>query len=293
MENDSKNRKITPNEFKKMSSEERILRLASDLIPPAGKPESEILGSILNEIKKTTSTKSIRLKRFFQAAAAIVILLLSIYTVNSYFSPETVKTEFAQQTAILLPDGSNVVLNAGSKITWSDKNFSDERSVTLRGEAFFSVKKGNNFTIKTKNGLVEVLGTQLNVFSRGKYFWTSCITGKIRVSTDNEKQIILPGEIVESTPSGLIKTYKNKIEKTISWKEGIFHFEDKPLVSIFAELERQFDVSIQYKNLDERMMTVSFSNNNLNDALDIVCIPMGLGYEIDKNQKVRIFKKQQ
>lgn len=290
--NESKNIKITQPEFNKMSSEEKVMKIAGGLQTPPGKPKAEVLDSILNKIEKPAPTKIRHLNWVAGAAAAVIVLLLSIYSLNSYLSANTVKTKFAEQTTISLPDGSMVVLNAGSKISWSDKNFDTERLVTLQGEAYFNVKKGNKFTIKTKNGLVEVLGTQLNVFSRDKSFWASCVTGKVRVSANNRQQLILPGDVAELTANGLVKTHKNNIGKTISWKEGIFHFEDKPLVSIFAELERQFDVSIAYEEGKERRITVTFSNKKLNEALDIVCIPMGLKYEVDKNQKVRIFEKQ-
>lgn len=291
MKDESKN-KFTPAEFNKMSSEEKILKMANGLIPPSGKPESEVLDSLLNKIEQSSSTKSFQLKRFFQAAAAIVILLLSIYSVNYYFSNKIVKTQFAEQAEITLPDGTEVTLNAGSKLAWNDKKFTKKRQLTLNGEAYFNVKKGDEFIIKTNLGRVEILGTQLNVFSRDNTFWVSCVSGKVRVLANSKQQIILPGDIVELTANGLIKTNKNDIEQTISWKQGVFYFEDKPLISIFAELERQFDVSIQYEKLEDRLITVSFSNNKLSEALDIVCIPMGLNYEVDNNQKVRIYKKQ-
>ncbi len=293
MENDSKNRKIAPEEFKKMSSEEKIMRFASELIPPAGKPEDEVLDSLLNKIEQSSHTKTFNLKRFAQAAAAIVILLLSIYSINSYLSNEIVKTQFAKQTEITLPDGTDVTLNAGSKIKWNNRHFAKKRLLTLNGEAYFDVKKGDEFIIKTNLGTVEILGTQLNVFARNNTFWVSCMSGRVRVAANNEQQIILPGDIAELTPNGLIKTSKNDVELTTSWKQGVFYFEDKPLISIFAEIERQFDVSIEYEKLEERLITVSFLNKKLNETLDIVCIPMGLNYEVDNNRQVRIFKKQE
>ena len=292
MKDDSKNINITPNEFNKMSSEEKILKMANGLIPPSGKPKNEVLDSLLNKIEQSSPVKIFKLKRFMQAAAAIVILLLSIYLVNSNLSNKVVKTQLAEQTEIILPDGTEVTLNAASKLIWNDKQFTNKRQLTLNGEAYFNVKKGDEFIIKTKLGAVEILGTQLNIFSRNNTFWVSCISGKVSVAVNSKQQIILPGEIAELTPNGLIKTSNNNIEQTISWKEGVFYFEDKPLISIFAELERQFDVSIKYEKLEDRLITVSFSDKKLSEALDIVCIPMGLNYEVDNNQKVRIYKKQ-
>ncbi|NOR74253.1 MAG: DUF4974 domain-containing protein [Draconibacterium sp.] len=292
MKDDSKNRKITHNEFNTMSSEEKILKMTNELIPPSGKPENEVLDSLLDKIEQSAPTKIFKFKKLIQAVAAIIILLLSIYSVNSYLSNEIIKTQFAKQTEITLPEGTKVTLNADSKLKWSNNQFEKDRQLTLKGEAYFDVIKGDEFIIKTKLGTVEILGTQLNVFSRDNIFWVSCISGKVKVSANNKHQIILPGEIVELTQQGLIKTIDNNIKKTTSWKEGIFYFEDKPLISIFAELERQFDVSIQYKKLEDRLITVSFSNKKLSEALDIICIPMGLNYEVDNNQKVRIYKKQ-
>lgn len=292
MKDDSKNRKITHNEFNKMSLDERILEISKNLIPPSGKPENEILSSLLDKIELSSPTKKFKLKTIIQAAAAIVILLISIYSVNSYLSSDVIKTQFAEQTKITLPEGTKVTLNADSKLKWSNNHFAKKRQLTLKGEAYFNVIKGDKFIIKSKLGTVEILGTQLNVFSRDNTFWVSCISGKVKVSANNDHQIILPGERVELTQQRLIKTIDNNIKKTISWKEGIFYFEDKPLISIFAEIERQFDVSIKYNEKEERLITVSFSNKKLNEALDIICIPMGLKYEVDNNKKVSIYKKQ-
>jgi len=291
MKNDSKNKNFSSEEFNKMSSEEKILKIAEGLTPPPGIAENVALNSVLNRIEQSEPSKTFQIKRVFQAAAAVIVLLLSVYTLSSVFSKETISTKFAQQTEISLPDSSHVMLNAFSKIIWSRKHFAKKRLIALNGEAYFDVKKGSEFVIDTKNGTVEILGTQLNVFSRNDEFWVSCISGKVRVTSDNQQQTIIQGEMAELTSKGLIKTSKKHIEQTVSWTNGEFYFEDKPLVSIFAELERQFDVSINFENQEKRLITVGFSNKNLIEALDIVCIPMGLNYEVQKNQKIRIYQK--
>jgi ferric-dicitrate binding protein FerR (iron transport regulator) len=113
----------------------------------------------------------------------------------------------------------------------------------------------------------------------------------VRVTSNRQTQTILSGEVCELTSAGLIKFVRSDVVQTVSWKQGVFYFEDKPLVSIFDELERQFNVSIKFEGGMDRVMTVSFSNKILNEALDIVCIPMGLEYEIINDKKVRIFQK--
>lgn len=280
--------KIAPDEFNRMNSEEKILKMAGGLQPISGRPEKEVLESILNNIERTVPKKKISLKQFLQAVAAFVIFLVSVYTIQTFLKHEKEITKFAEHSEIILPDGTIVTLNAASKLTWDDKKFNSKRSVTLNGEAYFNVKKGDEFIINTKKGTIEILGTKLNVFSRENNFWVSCIAGKVRVSANNQQQTITPGELVKLSEGSLVITTSEDIERTISWKSGLFHFEDTELNTIFDEMERQFNVSIQFNGDGKRKATIDFSNKNLNEALDIVCIPMELNYEIQNKKKVTV-----
>lgn len=286
---DSK-RQITATEFRNMNQEEKIMKMAEGLTVPQGKDENLVLEAIFSQTEKPAVTKTIHFRRYFHAAAAVILLLIGIYSVSVIYSNQRMSTGFGNQTQITLPDGSLVSLNSGSKLVWNEKKFNRKRLVTLSGEAYFEIEKGGEFIIQTENGTVEILGTKLNVFSREKEFWVSCLTGKVGVETENSNQILLPGEIVELTSQGLEKRVLTEVNQTATWKEGMFYFEDKPLVSIFAEIERQFDVSIQFEGDVNRSITVSFTNNKLEEVLDVVCIPMGLKYEVAKNNKVRIFE---
>lgn len=286
---DSK-RQITATEFRNMNQEEKIMKMAEGLTVPQGKDENLVLEAIFSQTEKPAVTKTIQFRRYFQAAAAVLLLLIGIYSVSVIYSNQRMSTGFGNQTQITLPDGSLVSLNSGSKLVWNEKKFNRKRLVTLSGEAYFEIEKGGEFIIQTENGTVEILGTKLNVFTREKEFWVSCLTGKVGVETENSNQILLPGEIVELTSQGLEKRVLTEVNQTAAWKEGMFYFEDKPLVSIFAEIERQFDVSIQFEGDVNRSITVSFTNNKLEEVLDVVCIPMGLKYEVAKNNKVRIFE---
>ena len=89
--------------------------------------------------------------------------------------------------------------------------------------------------------------------------------------------------------------FQDKNINTISnWKIGEFSFEDVQLNMIFNEIERQFNVTfVTTLSLDKMHFTGSFSNKNLADALDIICIPMGLTYEIGRNDKIFIKKRKE
>jgi transmembrane sensor len=279
---------ISANEFSNLSSEEKIMKMAEGFTVPKGKDENLVLEAIFSKQEKPVVTKTIQFRRYFQAAAALILLLIGFYSVSTFLSNEKMITGNARQTSLTLPDGSLVSLNSGSKLVWNEKKFNKNRLVTLSGEAYFEIKKGGEFIIKTENGNVQILGTQLNVFSREKEFWVSCLTGKVGVETENSSQILLPGEMAELTSQGLEKRVVTEVNQTAAWKQGVFYFEDKPLVSIFDEIERQFDVSIQFEGDTKRSITVSFTNKKLEETLDVVCIPMGLKYEVDNKNKVRI-----
>jgi len=289
--NDS-TQQITAAEFKSLNQEEKIMKMAERLVIPEGKDTHLVLEAIFSKSEQNVKVKTISFRRYFQtAAAAIILLLIGIYSVTMVYSNQKVKTGFGSQTQVTLPDGSLAILNSGSKLGWNKNNFDKNRFVTLMGEGYFEIKKGSKFIIKTKNGTVQILGTQLNVFSREKDFRVSCITGKVAVNAGNTQKILLPGEIAELTSEGLEKSVLEEIAQTASWKEGILYFEDKPLISIFDEIERQFNVSIQFEGDINRSITGSFTNKNLEEALDIVCIPMGLKYEITKSNKIKISEK--
>jgi ferric-dicitrate binding protein FerR (iron transport regulator) len=279
---------ISAGEFKNMSPDEKIMKMAEGLTVPQGKDENLVLEAIFSKTDKPAVAKTIQFRRYFQAAAAIILLLVGIYSVSVFYSNQRITTGYGSQTQITLPDGSLVSLNAGSKLVWNEKKFNHNRLVTLSGEAYFEIEKGGKFIIKTENGIVEILGTKLNVFSREKEFWVSCLTGKVGVEADNSNQVLLPGEMAELTSQGLEKRVLAEVNQTAAWKEGMFYFDDKPLVSIFDEIERQFDVSIQFDGDVNRSITASFTNKKLEEALDVVCIPMGLKYEVSKNNQVTI-----
>ena len=101
-----------------------------------------------------------------------------------------------------LPDASEVEINAESSLAYSVKGWDQDRLVSLDGEAYFRVKKGKKFTVKTSLGEVEVLGTSFNVYNRGEDFRVSCLTGSVQVSSrrGDLHKVLLPGQSVHWNP---------------------------------------------------------------------------------------------
>ena len=273
--------------FREMELREKILTWSEGYQVPGSIPEEKSLERLMGNIHRNPQGRRVTMSFRLWAAVLLPVFLLVTGGVI-VLSPSKVRTAFAEQKSLILPDQSEVMLNAGSKLTYYERSFEKNRSIRLDGEAFLKVKKGNGFTIRTSNGIIRILGTELNICSRDELFRVTCLSGKVEVSSHGQNQIITPGEEVVLKDNQLVKDNQVVTGNSISWRNGTFNFEDTPLLYIFDEIERQFDVRIETHGLENRIFTGSFSNKNLRETLDIVCIPMELKYEVIKGKKVVI-----
>ena len=177
------------------------------------------------------------------------------------------------------------MLNAGSQITFSE-DWSDDRSLELQGQAFFEVVKGSKFRVATVAGVVEVLGTSFDVYSRDDNFRVSCRTGRVRVSAGKQTVEIAPGFTAVLENKRLLVGKFDLSEA--DWRNGEFIFRDTPLNEVFLELGRQFNIRIKAQSHEGRIYTGRFSNKNLQEALQLICLPMGLKYRIENDSSVVI-----
>ena len=294
-----KNRHIDPSVFSKahfdqLSTDEKVDIFVERYRVPQKRSKAEALELLRTKLDQTSTEKPVRNLRIYWSAAASIALIALLTTVYFYQStPSQIVANKGQHFEYTLPDGSNVTVNADSKISFSESGFVKERILKLEGEAFFSVQKGKPFVVKTKAGSVEVLGTTLNVYSRDNNLSVSCLTGKVKVTANGQSLIIVPGEKADLVSGTLQKTTNIQTDQMAGWRSGEFHFDNVPLISIFEEIERQFNVEIATKGLENRFFTGSFSNKNLNEVLETVCLPMHLDYEIKNGNKIKIVPKAQ
>lgn len=222
------------------------------------------------------------------AAGFAAIFFLAVTLFNSDI--KEINTAMAEQRELVLPDGSKIWLNAESELTYNEDNWEEERRVQLKGEAFFQVNPGNSFIVETEKGNVEVLGTSFNVFSRFENFEVACQTGKVKVFTKSEEVILLPLHKTQLNNGKFNTSIYQQPTQVGTWINGEFTFEDAELGLVLQELQRQFNVRIDYISGKEITYTGKFTTENLNDALQLVCVPLGLHYQISKNGKVVTIK---
>lgn len=248
--------------------------------------------AILEKILQKTTDKKVRklIPNWMYAAAASVVLLLStVYYLTG--ANEIFSTSFGEQLALVLPDGSEVLLNSKSSITYKKSDwFSGKRTLELKGEGYFKVKKGSTFSVNSENGSVRVLGTQFNVKTNPSYFEVLCYEGKVQVKNNSETAILTKGlsfrkiEKGNSEKGTFINTKPN-------WINGESSFNNTPLHFVLAELEKQYQVKIDSSTIDlNTLFTGTFTNKNLNLALQTICAPLSIQFTIT-DKKVVLSKK--
>lgn len=219
------------------------------------------------------------LTRTFAAAAAVVLLCLSVWTAYLYMQPATIQTvsTLAETRTVRLPDGTSVTLNHYSSLSYPERFKSDDREVELSGEAYFEVSKDSKhpFIVQTETIDVQVLGTHFNVdaYPDNPDVKTTLLTGSVAVSNKNNsvRMVLKPNEVaiynkVEQKPTR--KVLENAGDE-ISWRHGEFIFDDLPLQEIARELSNSFGTTIHIADstLQNYRITARFRNGEDLDAI--------------------------
>lgn len=239
---------------------------------------------IANRTKKKSKVISFNRNLAFKIAASIALLVGITYFLFN-FNQETLKTDFAENKSFMLPDESAVTLNAVSQITYSKTSFKKNRQLKLDGEAYFSVKKGSTFNVKTEQGNIEVLGTKFNVKSRENSFKVFCYEGSVAVSHNNIKVILTKGESVHLTKNNTLIKLRNPETSGPLWLNKESYFMEEPYTEVLAEFERQFKVKIISKAINtDVLFTGGFNNNDLDSAIKSITLPLNINYRIKDNE---------
>jgi len=273
---------LTETELKKIVSEEdflayKKLKKGLDIYSHLEKPLDTSFKEIQNRIHTKTKVRILNTK-WIASIAAMLIFFIGFYALLGNDSVLN-KSNFGEQKNIVLLDGSEVILNAKSAISYSKKEWKNKRKIYLSGEAFFKVKKGSKFTVKTKNGDITVLGTQFNVKATADYFEVICYEGKVQVTDKTKKYILQPTEAYRKINGNKYEDL-NYIQKTPTWILGESTYRSVPLKYVITDLEKQFKIQIEAKNIDENAMyTGSFNHKNVTLAFKSVFEAMNLNYK--------------
>ncbi|MGE0077678.1 MAG: FecR family protein [Bacteroidales bacterium] len=248
---------------------------------PSGKSKEQAWQTIFDPIGEEDEVKVISINRQLISIAASVLLIIGLagYVALFGFGNVEVIVPKGNQLVHFLPDSSKVIINADSKITYNKNRWFLQRNVQLSGEALFRVKKGSRFQVETSNAKTSVLGTIFNVYSRKGLTTVRCIEGRVKVVAQESKAEVILTKGLETKTMGYAmekSTETHYGEQKVAWTQGDFYFNNTPINSVIEELERQFDVDVFFDGDTNRFYTGYFNNRNLDEALQMVCLPMDL-----------------
>lgn len=207
---------------------------------------------------------------------------------------QTISTGAGQSADIVLPDGTLVSLNSMSTISYPTSFGKKNRSVSMRGEAYFDVvKDGKEFIVQTEYGDITVLGTKFNVEAyEGKEFITSLFSGSVKVTHDNNSFIIKPGQMACLQDSVLIIREITNRDHYL-WREGLICFSNENLNGITKTLEKTFGYSFVFasdKKYDVRFSGKFFRSDSIANILSALQAAIDFDYDMDNYNKTVIIK---
>ncbi len=190
-------------------------------------------------------------------------------------SAQTIIVPAGQRVNLLLPDGTNVWLNAGTRMTYPLSFATHTREITLDGEAYLEVSHDERcpFIVHTQAMDVKVLGTKFNVeaYSCQQRYETTLMEGKVRIGFPgkDESAIQLSAGNKVRLQNGQFRTDSVSDYNVYRWKEGLYCFRDKSFVDILKDLERYFDLSIQLKKAGIAEVTLT-GKFRISEGLDYI-----------------------
>jgi ferric-dicitrate binding protein FerR (iron transport regulator) len=284
------------------------------------------------DAQEENETKPVYRLRPLSIAATVLLAIVAIWLyvrkenkqnhINTPEPSQTLASEKGSRLRNLLPDGTVVWLNAGSKLTYKNDFNQHTREVVLEGEAYFNVKRntGKPFIVHTGGVNIKVLGTIFNVksYAADENVETTLLHGSVEVTGPkgghNEKPIILKplqkltvhkqangtsdvatgkaATVISVKPYALEildSTIKDNQRFEIAWLYNRLEFRGDDFETLAAKIERWYNVSITFENNEVKKLKFngSFENETVEQALDALKEVSNFSYTI-KNNKVTI-----
>ena len=201
------------------------------------------------EIKKTN---------WWRYVAAVLFCFMMSYVYWTKTTPpkmqvamQTLTIPVGQRAQLVLPDGTEVWANSGSKITYPSV-FGDERNVKLEGEALFYVAKDDKhpFIVTANNYCVKALGTTFNVEAyKENSSIVTLLEGSVKVYEANKEEngVVLQPHY-KLVCNGPLMSVEAASGDVIEWKDGMIVFTKQSMAEIIGVLQKRFNVTIKVKN---------------------------------------------
>ena len=267
--------------------------------------EKRIFKKVLYQTKKeNTSYFRKTITRYSWVASLALLLVCGTLTTILLTAPKQVETMYVinsgrqSMDSVRLPDGTFVMLNAGSKLTYPQSFTKENREVSLSGQAFFDVQKDAKrpFIVKTKAMNITALGTSFEVFSfeKDKNVETILLTGKVKIETkqlSNDKitgtYLLAPNEKLSYNEKNQVQIEKVDANSYSAWRMGgRLSFKNERLSMILPRLEKWYGQKIICPQMvaDHYRFTFTVRTEPLDLILNIMSHSAPLDYQLTKDE---------
>ncbi|MFP4557840.1 MAG: FecR domain-containing protein [Bacteroidales bacterium] len=239
---------------------------------------------IIQSINRENLFVTLRRKVLPWGGLAILVIMVVSMLIDWQFATSSHNVPNGKFGYAMLPDSTTVILNAGSTIKHKKYGWEQRREVELQGEAYFSVNRSKgDVYINLGDNSVKARFGRFNVYSRKRMIILECYAGSLEMMVEGmlPKKIRAGQEVRYSQNQTDLKELWIDPSRGATWTRGLFEFRNLPFSHVFEEIERQFDATIHTQgfNPESRLFTGSFTNENLNVALEDVCEPNNLHFE--------------
>ncbi|QHT65696.1 DUF4974 domain-containing protein [Rhodocytophaga rosea] len=256
--------------------------------------------------RKPAYIKNNQWKVLMKVAASIVLPIGLVWLLAVYFSgttqPETqlvsVETSPGTRKTIHLADGSTIMLNGGSKVSYQPHFSASKREIRLKGEAFFEVAKDSlrPFIVQTGTLSTQALGTSFNISYREKEnaISVALATGIVKIDKGTQQassQIarLKPGQqLIYNKVNHGYKVKDFDAREVLSWREGILYFKQANLAQVVSKLENWYGLTVELTGKipgrdKEWHYTGSYQNQSLDNVLEGIAFVKKFSYEKNGN----------
>lgn len=246
------------------------------------------------ETQGKENSRTIRMNPWKWAAAIVLPICIAFFTYYLIDSSQTVgapfivKADKGDKATIELPDGTNVVLNSASQLSYLNNFGENGRRVQLNGEAYFKVAHDEKraFIVQVGDLEVKVLGTSFNVsaYEDAKDVTVVLLEGKVGVYAQKMSHIMKPGDKIEyNKATHKITATQVHPSDYIEWTKGNIYFEKESLENIMKTLSRIYDVEIRFDSnkLPNEYFTGTIPGGGIQNALNILMLTSPFYYEMD------------
>lgn len=257
----------------------------------------------------------------FMRYAAVVMITVGLTWFAKDFSRSTPQLAVAEEAPVLhqnevsvlygskskitLPDGSTVHLNSGSILSYPAQFATDNRKVSIKGEAYFEVQKDpkHPFLVRTNGVTVRVLGTKFNVksYPDEKTVETTLVSGKVELYANNKEindknrlMVLAPNQQAvfevekgkNDSMTSMVHNLNVDVKPIISWKDNRLMFRDEKFADLAQKLERWYNVDIKIN--DPKLQNTPFSGvfvkETVEQSLNALKLAAPFKYRMEKNQ---------